>query len=139
MRTCLKLTGIYIYIYTHINTSSVILTRYLLDVRKSITSEFARRHAFCKSLGKRLAFFNFSNKMKFHEDLVGLKKTWGVILFFFRRWCLKMLSAKMLHFLYFRQFAAEECKEADFTMALIFGASENIWNTYRLTTCTSTE
>ena len=34
------------------------------------------------SLGYGLGFFNFSNKMKFDEDLVGLKKTWGVILFF---------------------------------------------------------
>jgi hypothetical protein len=43
----------------------------------------------------------------------------------------------MSHFLYFRQFAAEECEEADFTMTLIFGASENIWNMYCLTTCAS--
>jgi hypothetical protein len=145
MRTCLKLIGIYIYIYihihththTHTHTSSVILTLYLLDVKKVLLWSLQDVMDFASSLGYRLEFFNFSNKMKFHEDLVGLKKL-GVSYCFFCRWCLKMLFAKMSHFFYFRQFAAEEREEADFKMTLIVGASENIWNTYRLTTCTST-
>jgi len=83
---------------------------------------------FTCSLGYRLPFFNFSNKMKFHEDLISLKKTWGVILFFLSLMFVDTVC-KTSHFLYIRQLAAEECEEADLTMALIFGASENILNT----------
>jgi hypothetical protein len=92
MKTCIKVIGIYIcmcvykYIYMYIctGTSSVILTRDLPDVRKIYyngSSLQDGRH-FTSSLGYRLAFFNFSNNMRFHEDLMGFKKTWGVILFF---------------------------------------------------------
>jgi hypothetical protein len=67
-----------------IYTGNVMITRYLLDVRKKYYNGKSLKDVmhFASSLGYRLGFFNFSNKMKFHEDLLGLKKTWSVLLFF---------------------------------------------------------
>jgi len=69
-----------IYIYRQCDTNSI-----SPGCEKKVLQrkQFARRHAFCKFSGiQARVFFNFSNKMKFHEDLVDLKKTWSVILFF---------------------------------------------------------